>query len=70
MFIDPGRVAALRRPLASVVLHEFLHLAGRTHPTAKQCRQSIMNPQAPVRPPNFLYPLDVAILQTLYGTPE
>ena len=57
----PGSVVA-------VILHEFLHVTGRMHPRgANRHARTIMNHGAPLNPPNYLYPLDIEVLQMLHG---
>lgn len=53
--------------LISMILHEFLHLAGRSHPDPRKFPHTIMNYEAPLRPHPYLYPLDIAVFERLYG---
>ena len=69
VFVNSERVKTHSgKDLVEVILHEFLHVAGRSHPDSRCFPQTIMNYAAPSQPPAYLYPLDIAAFQAIYGT--
>ena len=54
--------------VVSTLVHELLHVFGRQHPNSSRFPDTIMNPDAPDRLPEQLWPLDVAVLKAVYGS--
>lgn len=71
VYIDHERVAESDDDtLVKVIVHELMHILGRTHLSPSKYPHTIMNLRAPERPPHYLYPLDVAVLREVYGEQE
>ena len=75
-FVDSGMVhidtAKLRvhgnPPLVGVVIHELLHVFGKLHPDRGRFPDTIMNNRNPkAREYPYLRPVDVQVLQAIYG---
>ena len=57
VFVNSERVKTHSgKDLVEVILHEFLHVAGRSHPDSRRFPQTIMNYAAPSQPPGLPVP--------------
>lgn len=71
ILVDSDDIRQTGGSVVRAILHEFLHVTGRMHPHGPlKHALSIMNHDAPARPPTFLHPLDIEILQTMFGRTE
>ena len=66
VYIDTVRIKERDLPPESTIIHELLHALGRTHMSSR-FPHTAMHPGAKPPAPTYLYPLDIAVLQEIYG---
>ena len=71
VLVDKKRAKRESVPMTAIILHEMLHIFGRRHPDARLFPDSLMRHDRPVKGEYpYLRPLDVRVMQAVYGGVE